>query len=93
MEAKKKKQSNMDDFSCSLLCEESMSCLEDDLEDEELQHPFIDDPEDEYMGVLIEKEIGQSVKCFKNDETLVIEDWLKLARIDAIDWILKVSPK
>ncbi|XP_057419006.1 cyclin-D5-1-like [Lotus japonicus] len=79
----------MDDFSCSLLCEESMSCLEDDLEDEEPQHPFIDDPEDEYMGVLIEKEIGQSVKCFKNDETLVIEDWLKLARIDAIDWILK----
>ncbi|XP_057430293.1 cyclin-D5-1-like [Lotus japonicus] len=81
----------MDDLSStsSLLCEENVTCLGDEDEQQQLQHPFIQSELgfcDEHVAVLIERE---AVFGFKKDESLLIEDWLKHARMDAINWILK----
>lgn len=45
--------------------------------------------EDEQVGISIEAEIRVG---FKKDQTLVFEEWVKRARMDAINWILKVGP-
>lgn len=77
----------MDDFSSSLLCQENETCLDEG--GEELEYPSQHDcgvSEDEYVGILIEKEIALG---FKRDETLVFEDCVKRARMEAIDWIFK----
>ncbi|KAK7351589.1 hypothetical protein VNO77_11151 [Canavalia gladiata] len=78
----------MDDFSCSLLCQESETCLGGDEE-----HSFVrsqqdcDVSDEEHVGVLIEREIELGFK--KEEETMVFGDWVKRARMDAINWILK----
>ncbi|XP_020212663.1 cyclin-D5-1 isoform X2 [Cajanus cajan] len=80
----------MDDLSSSLLCQENETCLEEG--GEELEHPFVESQhdcgvsEDEHVGILIEREV---VLGFKRDESLVLGDWVKRARMEAIDWILK----
>ena len=82
----------MDDLSSSLLCQENETCLQ--LEGDE-EYSFIQSQqgygvsEDEDVGILIEREIRLG---FQKDETLAFEDWMKRARMDAINWILKVSP-
>ncbi|KAF7817439.1 cyclin-D5-1-like isoform X1 [Senna tora] len=43
-------------------------------------------PEDEYVDILMEREIAHG---FKRDESLVFGNCLKIARLDAINWILK----
>ena len=83
----------MDDHSSSLLCQENETCLEEG--GEELEYQFVGSQhdcgvsEDEHVGILIEREI---VLGFKKDETMVIGDWVKRARMEAINWVLKVSP-
>lgn len=60
--------------------------------DEDLSVQFEDSgvSEDEYLQVLIEKEIGVG---FGREESsfLLMSDWIKTARLYAIIWILKVS--
>ncbi|XP_061354258.1 cyclin-D5-1-like [Gastrolobium bilobum] len=79
-----------DDLSSSLLCQENQTFLEGDVGDEE--YSFIQlrqdcgVSEDEHVGVLIEREISLG---FKKDETLAFGDWVKRARLDSINWILK----
>ncbi|TKY74978.1 Cyclin-D5-1 protein [Spatholobus suberectus] len=80
----------MDDLSSSLLCQENETCLEEG--GEELEYPFVESQqdcgvsEDEHVGILIEREM---VLGFKRDETLVFGDWVKRARMETINWILK----
>uniref|UniRef100_A0A0R0K3U0 B-like cyclin n=1 Tax=Glycine max TaxID=3847 RepID=A0A0R0K3U0_SOYBN len=80
----------MDDLSSSLLCQENETCLEEG--GEELEYQFVGSQhdcgvsEDEHVGILIEREI---VLGFKKDETMVIGDWVKRARMEAINWVLK----
>ncbi|KAK7410088.1 hypothetical protein VNO78_00597 [Psophocarpus tetragonolobus] len=80
----------MDDLSSNLLCQENETCLEEG--GEELEYQFVGSQldcgvsEDEYVGNLIEREI---VLGFKRDETLVFGDWVKRARMEAINWILR----
>lgn len=83
----------MDDLSSSLLCQESDAYLEEG--GDELEYQLVGSrhdcgvSEDEYVGILVEREI---VLGFRTDETLVFGDWMKRARMEAINWILKVSP-
>lgn len=82
----------MDDSMSTLLCQENETCLEGELVDEEYSFIPLQDYgvlEDEYMSILIEREISLG---FKKDESLVFGNWIKHARMDAINWILKVSP-
>ncbi|KAK7310808.1 hypothetical protein RJT34_08550 [Clitoria ternatea] len=78
-----------DDLSSSLLCQET--CLKEGGEQED-EYPLVHSQqdfgfsEDEHVAVLIEREIAFG---FKKDETLVLGDWLKRARMDAINWIIK----
>ncbi|OIW14909.1 hypothetical protein TanjilG_30628 [Lupinus angustifolius] len=66
----------------------SQMCFELEFGDEEVQLSLEDYgvSEDEHLGILIEKEIHL---CFKKDQALVSDEWMKRARIDAIIWILK----
>ena len=70
----------------NLLCLENLTSLED--EDSFIPWKDYSDSEDEYVGLLFEKEIDFGLK---KDESLVFGNWLKRARFDAINWILKVS--
>lgn len=74
-----------------LLCKEKETVLEVEVRNEEYQlnqsHQEFDVSEEEHVGVMIEREI---VLGFKKDENLVFDDWLKRARLNAINWILKV---
>ncbi|ESW08748.1 hypothetical protein PHAVU_009G071400 [Phaseolus vulgaris] len=80
----------MDDLSSSLLCQESDAYLEEG--GDELEYQLVGSrhdcgvSEDEYVGILVEREI---VLGFRTDETLVFGDWMKRARMEAINWILK----
>ncbi|XP_004501520.1 cyclin-D5-1-like [Cicer arietinum] len=73
-----------------LLCKEKETVLEVEVRNEEYQlnqsHQEFDVSEEEHVGVMIEREI---VLGFKKDENLVFDDWLKRARLNAINWILK----
>lgn len=79
-----------DDLSSSLLCHENETCLKEG--GEELEYQFAGSQhdcgvsEDERVGILIEREI---VLGFKRDESMVFGDWVKRARVEAINWILK----
>jgi len=83
----------MDDLSSSLLCQENDTCLEEG--GDELENQLIGSrhdcgvSEDEYVGILVEREI---VLGFRRDESLVFGDWVKRARLEAINWVLQVSP-
>ncbi|KAF1886887.1 hypothetical protein Lal_00046125 [Lupinus albus] len=80
----------MDDSMSTLLCQENVTFLEGAFGDEE--YPFIPlheygvFSEDEYIAILIEGEISFG---FKKDESFVLENWIKLTRMDVINWILK----
>ncbi|OIW20862.1 hypothetical protein TanjilG_24940 [Lupinus angustifolius] len=80
----------MDDSMSTLLCQENVTFLEGAFGDEE--YPFIPlheygvFSEDEYIAILIEREISFG---FKKDESYVLENWIKCARADVINWILK----
>ncbi|BAT77912.1 hypothetical protein LR48_Vigan04g242600 [Vigna angularis] len=80
----------MDDLSSSLLCQENDTCLEEG--GDELECQLVGSrhdcgvSEDEYVGILVEREI---VLGFRRDESLVFGDWMKRARLEAINWILK----
>lgn len=67
-----------------------MDDLELDIGDEEFQSKQdYGVSEDEQVAILIEAEIRVG---FKKDQALVFEEWMKRARMDAINWILKVGP-
>ncbi|KAI4337052.1 hypothetical protein L6164_015509 [Bauhinia variegata] len=73
-----------DDCVSSLLCHENETFLGD--EDSFIHLRDCSSPEDEYVNILIEREIDLG---FKKDESLVFGNWIKRARLDAINWILK----
>lgn len=86
-----------DDFVSSLLCQEN----EAEVVDEDEQDSYIDmemeeftnysvSEDDEFMHIVLERE---TCLGFKRDESLVLGDvdWVKTARSNAINWILKVS--
>ncbi|KAJ1385476.1 Cyclin-like [Sesbania bispinosa] len=75
----------MDDLSSNLLCQENKTFLTEELGIFQSKQDC-GVSEDEHVGVLIEKEMSLG---FKKDETLVFGEWLKRARLDAINWILK----
>ncbi|KAE9586846.1 hypothetical protein Lal_00004697 [Lupinus albus] len=66
----------------------SQMCFELEFGDEEFQlnHEDYGVSDDEHLGILIEKETHL---CFKKDQALVSDEWMKRARTDAINWILK----
>ncbi|KAI4316615.1 hypothetical protein L6164_024580 [Bauhinia variegata] len=68
----------------SLLCHENETFLED--EDSFTHLRDCNMAEDEYLNILIEREIDLG---FKKDEPLGFGNWIKHARLDAINWILK----
>ncbi|XP_054799813.1 cyclin-D5-1-like [Prosopis cineraria] len=76
----------MDHSLSGLLCQENRA--EAVVVDEDLYVQFEDSnaSEDEYVDVLTEKEIGLG---FGRDESSVLSDWIKTARLYAINWILK----
>ncbi|KAL0545569.1 hypothetical protein IC582_015456 [Cucumis melo] len=65
------------------------ACLDEEIVDE---HTFIDigNPspaeEDDYVDILLVKETSFG---FRKDKSLVLGNWMKCARLDAIAWILK----
>lgn len=81
----------MDECVLSLVCQENETSLEEEVVDEGSFVYLNDDSvsEDEYVDILIERETALG---FKRDESLVCGNWIKLARLDAINWILNVSP-
>ncbi|KAJ7966532.1 Cyclin-D5-1 [Quillaja saponaria] len=78
----------MDDSISSLLCQESETCLEEEVVDEDAFIYFknFDASEDDYVGILIEREINHG---FKKNESLVFGNSIRRARLEAISWILK----
>ncbi|KAJ7958256.1 Cyclin-D5-1 [Quillaja saponaria] len=77
----------MDNCISSLNCQENETCLEEVVdEDTFIYLKNCNASEDDYVGMLFEKAISFG---FKNDESLVIGDWVKRARLEAISWILK----
>ncbi|KAJ8762583.1 hypothetical protein K2173_008022 [Erythroxylum novogranatense] len=73
-----------------LLCHESETCLDEEAGDEMF---FIDHPqsctdsdgEDDFK-VLVERETSLG---FKGDQSVVFQNWVKCARLEAIEWIMK----
>ncbi|KAF1859032.1 hypothetical protein Lal_00000856 [Lupinus albus] len=81
----------MDDSISTLLCQENVTFLEGELGNEEYPLiPLLPDygvfSEDEYIAILIEREIRFGLK---KDESSVFENSIKRARVDAINWIFK----
>ncbi|XP_028806962.1 cyclin-D5-2-like [Neltuma alba] len=77
----------MDHSLSSLLCQENQGEV---AVDEDLYVHFEDSSvseDDEYVEVLIEKEIGFGFG--RDEESLLLSDWIKTARLYAINWILK----
>ncbi|RZC54689.1 hypothetical protein C5167_013549 [Papaver somniferum] len=83
----------------NLLCNENEDIyfVEEDDEEEEIKvevdllihinnYKFLESEDEEYIKMLIKRE-----NDYKNHDfsTLITEDWLKCARLDAIKWILK----
>ncbi|GMH17977.1 hypothetical protein Nepgr_019818 [Nepenthes gracilis] len=62
----------------SLLCQESETRLDEDLDDD-----------DEYIQVLLKRETG--AVSVRNSVCLVLQDWAKNARLDAVDFILNTT--
>lgn len=75
-----------------LLCQESETCLEEEVVDEDtfvnIRQSYSDlDKEDEHVEILVDREISFG---FKRGQSLVFDNWVKCARLEAIAWILKV---
>ncbi|KAL5074676.1 hypothetical protein RYX36_013660 [Vicia faba] len=60
----------------------------DQVKDEESQYQFGGVSEDEHVGLLIQKEISFG---FKKDGILMFDESLKSARLNAINWIFKIT--
>lgn len=80
----------MDDDSFSeLLCQETETSLNEELVDGNFynlkDYSVLDD---EYMKLLDDKEVSFG---FKKDKSLVHNEEIRCARLEAIEWILKVS--
>ena len=80
----------MDDSMSSLLCQESETCLDEELVygDTFINFKNYDGSEDEHLEILFEREICSG---FKRNESLVFGNWVQCARLEAFTWILKVS--
>lgn len=78
--------------SCSLLCHETGSCLIDggDGDEEEEAGLGLVEADDEYVRLLLSKEVDFGRKCggFDGDAD---GDWWKCSRWEAVGWILKVG--
>ena len=74
----------------SLLCQESETCLDEELVygDTFINFKNYDGSEDEHLEILFEREICSG---FKRNESLVFGNWVQCARLEAFTWILKVS--
>lgn len=85
----------MDENSLSgLLCQESETCLDEELVEQEETFCDLKDYgvlDDGYTDMLGEREISFGFK--RDDKSLVLGDQIKCARSEAIAWILKVSFK
>lgn len=83
----------------SLLCQEDKSCLNEEDEDK-TGNPFLNSPslipccdydfeyEDDYIKLLVQNEIQTNFGSKFSGFSSQYPSWLKLARFDAIDWIL-----
>ncbi|KAK4559836.1 hypothetical protein RGQ29_008854 [Quercus rubra] len=78
----------MDDSMSSLLCQESETCLDEELVygDTFINFKNYDGSEDEHLEILFEREICSG---FKRNESLVFGNWVQCARLEAFTWILK----
>lgn len=80
-----------DDFLPSLLCQESETCLDEEIEDEDSFISFttnFNSSEEEYVEMLMERE---TISGFNKDDAFGFANRFKCARLEAITWILKVS--
>lgn len=80
----------------SLVCQENETCLQAEDDSSSLLHfndhdHRVSSVDDEFVHILIDREIALGFGSEKN-QSLVFGNWIKLARLDAINWILKVSP-
>ncbi|KAF7830546.1 cyclin-D5-1 isoform X2 [Senna tora] len=86
----------MDDLVSSLLCQEKEAELVDEDEEEEDSYfemelgKYCSVSEEEYVHILMEREMGFGFK--REEDSSLLGDWVKLKtpRLDAINWILKV---
>lgn len=74
----------------SLLSRESETRLNEEFVDEDTFMNCSTSEEEEYVEILMNRETDFG---FKKDEPLVFGDEVKCTRLEAINWILKVSPK
>lgn len=75
----------------SLLCTENESSLNEEMDDEafiDMTNYSVSEEEDEYVKMLLDRERNSG---FTKDESLVFDKWTQCARLEAINWILKVS--
>ncbi|XP_057973822.1 cyclin-D5-1-like [Malania oleifera] len=78
----------------SLLCPESGSCLDEEVEKDtfvnnNLKDYTFPDTEDQYIEMLLAREINFGVKRGESSCSLMMGDWFKSARLEAIEWVLK----
>lgn len=75
-----------DASSCSLLCLENETFLKE--KEESTDENYIAEYDEECVQMLFDREMSFG---FKQSESLVLCNYLKYARSEAITWILKVS--
>lgn len=83
-------------FSLSnLMCEEDGVCLNENFDDGvERFCSVFGNVDDDYVEILLEKErkvFGSKSVDFSDDCGVKYSNWLKCARLDAIDWIFNVK--
>ena len=71
----------------------SLLCLDEDVVDEEAFISFknctpSDTEDDEYVQLLVDREMSFGIKT---NHSFLILNWVKLARLEAVAWILRVS--
>ncbi|KAM7277562.1 hypothetical protein ACFE04_004696 [Oxalis oulophora] len=79
---------DIDESLMGLICEENESCFSEDLVNED--YSFDEDninSENEYVGILIQREIHFGVKKYHSSD---FDKWVKPARLDALSWFLKM---
>lgn len=94
-------------FSISnLMCQEDSTDLDFNIESEShskiclssLRGEGFSETEEKYIETLVSKEINFSImyrpcssSCYDDNSSVVIDDWFKSVRYDAVQWILRVS--
>lgn len=71
----------------------SLLCLDEGVVDEDAFFSvktctFSDTEDDEYVQLLVDREMSFG---FKTSHSFLILNWVKLARLDAVAWILRVG--